>query len=299
VSLSTKGSKVTRSYYKVHLKRKFAIFLILSAGILWSSGGFMIKVIPWSPFSIAGLRSGIALLTLILLNRTIKIQLNENTILGGFCYALMVIFFVGANKITSAGNVILIQYTAPLYVAILSYVLLDEKPDPYDWITIFTLFFGLSFFFFDDLSFNQLWGNIFAILSSLGFAGTVISLRKQKENKPINSIIVGNLFTFLICTPFYFDNLTIELEAIYGILFLGIFQLGLAYYIYSHAIKYVTAVDASLYAAIEPVASPILAYLFLGEIMGRNSIIGGSIILFSIIIRAFFKEVFKKKVESQ
>ena len=272
------------------MKKITAITLIIVTGILWSTGGFMVKVIPWSPFSIAGLRSGIALLILILLNRSIKIQFNKNTIFGGLSYASMVVFFVIANKITSAGNVILIQYTAPLYVAILSYVVLNEKPDQYDWITIFTLFVGLSFFFFDDLSFNQLWGNIFAILSGLGFAGTIISLRKQKENKPINSIIIGNLFTFLICIPSYFNNLTMDPKALYGIFYLGIFQLGLAYYIYSHAIRFVTAVDASLYAAIEPIASPILAYLFLGEIMSKISLVGGSIILSSITIRAFLKE---------
>ena len=281
------------------MKKITAITLIIVTGILWSTGGFMVKVIPWSPFSIAGLRSGIALLILILLNRSIKIQFNKNTIFGGFSYASMVVFFVIANKITSAGNVILIQYTAPLYVAILSYVLLNEKPDQYDWITIFTLFVGLSFFFFDDLSFNQLWGNIFAILSSLGFAGTIISLKKQKENKPIDSVIIGNLFTFLICIPSYFSNLTMDPKALYGIFYLGIFQLGLAYYIYSHAIKFVTAVDASLYAAIEPIASPFLAYLFLEEIMSKSSLVGGSIILSSITIRAFLKEKIKKKVESQ
>ena len=63
----------------------------------------MVKVIPWSPFSIAGLRSGIALLILILLNRSIKIQFNKSTIFGGLSYASMVVFFVIANKITTAG----------------------------------------------------------------------------------------------------------------------------------------------------------------------------------------------------
>ena len=135
-----------------------------------------------------------------------------------------------------------------------------------------------------------------------GTAGNVFpgqTSRKQKENKPINSIMIGNLFTFLICIPSYFNNLTMDPKALYGIFYLGIFQLGLAYYIYSHAIKFVTAVDASLYAAIEPIASPILAYLFLGEIMSKSSLVGGSIILSSITIRAFLKEKIKKKVESQ
>ena len=92
-----------------------------------------------------------------------------------------------------------------------------------------------------------------------------------------------------------FNNLTMDPKALYGIFYLGIFQLGLAYYIYSHAIRFVTAVDASLYAAIEPIASPILAYLFLEEIMSKSSLVGGSIILSSIIIRAFLKEKIKKK----
>ena len=147
----------------------------------------------------------------------------------------------------------------------------------------------IIFVFFEDLSFNQLSGNIFAIFSGFGFAGTIIFLRKQKEGRPIDSIILGNLITLFICIPFFKSGLTNDPIAWAGILYLGVVQLGFTYCLYSIAIKHVSAIDAAIYPVIEPISSPILAYFILGETMTKYSIFGGSIIIIIIMMRAFFK----------
>ena len=271
------------------MNKKSAVFLLLITGFIWSTGGFMIKVIPWSSFAIAGMRSGIAFLVIFLYDRPKSIKFGKYTIFGAFCYTIMVICFIIANKLTSAGNVILIQYAAPFYVALFSFIFLGERPNKLDWLTILILIGGLSLFFIDELSFDQLSGNFFGIISGFGFAGTILFLRKQKDVRPIDSILLGNLFTFFICFPFYNDGLTNELIAWIGIFYLGIVQLGFTYCLYSFAIKYVSALDAAIYPVIEPISSPILAYFILGEIMTKNSVIGGSIIIVIVMVRAFLQ----------
>ena len=271
------------------MNRNKAIILVLLTGVIWSTGGFMVKLISWPPLVISGLRSGIAMLVILLFNRPENIKFSKNTILGAFFYAIMVIFFVIANKLTSAGNVILIQYAAPFYVAVSSFIFLKERPTNLDWITIIILLVGLSLFFFEDLLFDQLLGNIFGIISGFGFAGTILFMRKQKDGRPIDSILLGNLITFIICSPFYVGGITNEPIAWVGILYLGIFQLGLSYCLYSIAIKYISALDASIYPMIEPLSSPLFAFFILGETMTNNAIIGGVIIILIVTLRGFIQ----------
>ncbi len=254
-------------------------------GVIWSTGGFMIKLIPWPPLVIAGLRSGVAAFVIYLYNRPKKLPVGKYTLGGAVAYAVMVIFFVLANKLTTAGNTILIQYTAPVYVALIGFSFLQERVGLIDWITILFILFGLLLFFLDDLSATSLWGNIAAIFSSFGFSGLILFLRKQKQGRPIDSVLMGNLLTFCICTPFIFQDVTFEASIWLKIVFLGIIQLGLAYILFTIVIKHVTALDAVIYPVIEPIFNPIFAYVFLGETLQFFAYIGGALVLMGVIGR--------------
>ena len=267
------------------MKRRSAVGLLVLTGVIWSTGGFMIKLIPWPPLVIAGLRSGIAALVIYLYNRPKKLPIGKYTLGGAVAYAVMVIFFVLANKLTTAGNTILIQYTAPVYVALIGFSFLQERVGLIDWITILFILFGLLLFFLDDLSATSLWGNIAALFSSFGFSGLILFLRKQKQGRPIDSVLMGNLLTFCICTPFIFQDVTFEANIWLKIVFLGIIQLGLAYILFTIAIKHVTALDAVIYPVIEPIFNPLFAYVFLGETLQFFAYIGGALVLMGVIGR--------------
>ena len=249
----------------------------------------MVKVIPWPPLVLAGIRSGIAALVIFLYDRPTHIRFGKFTVGGAISYAIMVIFFVLANKMTTSGNAILIQYTAPVYVAIFSFSLLGEKSNTVDWITIFIMLFGLGLFFFDELSFTEFWGNIAALIAGFGFAATILFMRKQKMGRPIDSVLLGNLITFFVCIPFITSDVTFEMKPWIGIFYLGIVQLGLSYVFFSKAIRYVSALDAIIYPVIEPIFNPILAFLFLGEIMSGNAQIGGVLVLSGVIVRGIIQ----------
>ena len=139
----------------------------------------------------------------------------------------------------------------------------------------FNNFFGLAFFFYDEISINELQGKALAFLSGVGFAGLTICMRKQKNEHPIHSVLIGNIFTFIVCIPSYFNGIVNGVEYWLLIIFLGLIQLGLSYIFYSIAIRYVTALDAIIYPVIEPICNPILACIIIGESMSLNSLIGG------------------------
>ena len=219
------------------MTRKLAILLLIITGVLWSTGGLLIKLIPWSPISIAGIRSGLSAVIIYLYRKPRSNGFGRNIWAGAFCYSVMVICFVFANKITASGNVILIQYAAPIYVALFGFSFLGEKATKIDWITIAIIIFGLSCFFYEDLSLKQKWGNVLAIFSGLGFAGLTLFMRKEKNAHPIDCVLLGNLITFVICLPSYCEGVTMETNPWIAIIFLGFVQLGLAYILFSTAIN--------------------------------------------------------------
>jgi drug/metabolite transporter (DMT)-like permease len=203
---------------------------------------------------------------------------------------LVVTLFVVSNKLTTAGNAILLQYTAPVYVALFGYMFLGEKSTLIDWLTIFIMLGGLALFFLDDLSFDGYLGNALAILSGMSFAALTISLRKQKDNNPSDSILLGNILTLIIGLPIIISETSFNLHSTILILVLGIIQLGVPYIFYTTAIKHVTALDAIIFPVIEPILNPILVFFILGEALGPWAFLGGSLVLGSVVFRGILKK---------
>ena len=277
------------------MNRGFAIGLLLITGIIWSTGGFLIKLIPWHPLVVAGLRSGFTTIIIFFYSRPKNFQFGKSTLAGAICYALMVICFVAGNKLTSSGNVIIIQYAAPVYVALFGYYILGERSTKIDWIAIIIILTGLVCFFLEELSFQQFWGNTLALLSGVGFAGLTLFMRKQKNDNPIDSVLVGNVITFIVCAPSYYNGVTYDPITWAYIIFLGFFQLGLAYVLYSIAIKHVSALDAIIYPVIEPILNPIFALIFIGETMTSTAKFGGLLVILGVVGRGVLKQYFRTK----
>ena len=272
------------------MKREKAIILLLFAGAMWSLGGLLIKSIPWPPLAISGMRGGIAAIVIYIYSRNDKIIITKDKIIAACFYTLVVTLFVMANKLTTAGNAILLQYTAPVYVALFGYMFLGERSTFVDWATIMILLLGLALFFFDDLSFDGYLGNVLAILSGMSFAGLTLLLRKQKDDSPSDSILLGNMLTLVIWLPVIVGGTEFDLNSIILILLLGVLQLGIPYILYTTAIKHVTALDAIIFPIIEPILNPILVFIVLGETLGAWSVFGGALVLSGVIFRAILKK---------
>ncbi|RJP70546.1 MAG: DMT family transporter [Ignavibacteriales bacterium] len=272
---------------------KSIVLLILTA-LLWSSGGVLIKLVQWNPVAIAGGRSIIALVFILLVTRKFRIQLTFIKILGGLAYAATVILFVLSNKLTTAANAILLQFTAPIYVALFGNWFLKEKMSRIDWLTILLVMSGMTLFFVDRLSAGSLIGNITAILSGVAFAWLVLTMRKQKDESPIESVIIGNLLTALIGLPFMFGAIP-DSNSILGLLLLGVFQLGLSYIFYSTAIKHVTAIEGILIPVLEPILNPVWVLLIVGERPSYWAVIGGIVVISSVTFRSLFV-IMKRKL---
>ena len=268
------------------------ILLLFATALLWSTGGILIKLISWHPVAIAGIRCAIALPLLAFVyykqvyNKQGHFKFSWPQVLGAVCYSMTVILFVVSTKMTTAANAILLQYSAPIYVAIFGIWLLKERVYVFDWIIIVVALLGNFLFFFDKLSLNGFFGNILALITGISFALLIIFMRMQKETSPLGTVVLGNIFTVILCLPFMFRDIPSSAEPWIGLFLLGLFQLGLAYILFSIAIKKVTALQGIMIPLIEPVLNPLWVLLFYGEVPGFWAVVGGCIVLGAVVVRS-------------
>lgn len=264
-------------------KPKAILFLVITA-LLWSIGGLLIKLVDANPLAIAGVRSAIASVLLLAVLRKPKINGSFAQIGAAISYAALVLLFVAANKMTTSANAILLQFTAPVYVAFLGAWILREKTKLLDWITVVIVMGGMTLFFFDDLDTKGLIGNVIAAASGVVFALFTIFMRMQKNGSPLESVWLGNIITAAIGCPFLFQAMPDSSGWLFLVM-LGVFQLGLPYILYAKAIKHVTALEVILITVIEPLLNPVWVFLMLGEAPGPLALTGGVIVTVSVMVR--------------
>jgi drug/metabolite transporter (DMT)-like permease len=266
-------------------ERKKALFMLILAAILWSTGGLLIKSVPIHPLAIAGTRSGIASLIVLLFLGRPRFTWSIPQIGGALSYAATVTLFVFATKLTTAANAILLEYTAPVYIALLGSWFLGERTTVIDWLMIGACLFGMILFFFDSLAPGQLLGNVCGVLTGITFAFLAIFLRKQKNTSNLESIFLGNVVVAVVGIPFLAFGIP-DTEGLLSLAALGALQLGLPYILYAWAIKQVTALDSILIPIIEPILNPLWVFLLIGERPGPWAVTGGAIVLAAVTIRS-------------
>jgi len=252
--------------------------LILSAAVLWSTAGAAIKRCDLDAFQIAGGRSLVAGLFLFLAVREARVLPTLRVLLVAVAYAFTVVLFVVATKLTTAANAIFIQDTAPLWVLLLSPWLLREHATKGELFAVPIYALGLGLFFLDDLTSGQVAGNLAALASGVAFAFSILGLRLLRHDGPA-ALLYGNLLAAAAVLPLWPAGPAASAIDLGILLYLGVFQLGLAYLAFSRGVAGTPAIEASLLILLEPVLNPIWTYLLAGERPGPWAIAGGAVVL--------------------
>ncbi|WP_438480351.1 DMT family transporter [Oleiharenicola lentus] len=267
---------------------KKSVGLLLVAALGWSLAGVLFKLVDWPPFAAAGGRGLVAAVFLLAIGgRSLRFTWSPLQIGTAIAYAGCTVLFAAANKLTTAANAILLQYTAPVWVALFGAWLLNERAKRADWITIAVTFLGMALFLYEGLRLNNLLGITLAILSGVCFGAMPVLMRKQKDSSPLEPIILGNVLGFLIGLPAMLSAGALpSTQSIVAILILGIVQLAIPYLLYARAIRHVTALEAVLIPIVEPILNPLWVMLFIGERPSALALTGGAIVIGAVTIRA-------------
>lgn len=269
---------------------------ILAAALLFSTGGMGVKSCDFNNWQIAGLRSGIAALVLLICLPAARRRWTWRTLLVGLAYGATMLLYVSANKMTTAANAIFLQATAPIYILLLAPRLLGEHVDRRDLLMMLVFAGGLGMFFVGDTAPSStapapLAGNLLGALAGVSWALTVMGIRwlgqaaaDGEPGAPANSgaagaVVAGNLIVFAVAAPFALPIQDSTPTDWLWIGYLGIFQVGLAYVFLTTGMRRVPALEASLLLLVEPVFNPLWAFLVHRETPGSWAIAGGLVLV--------------------
>lgn len=276
------------------------LIAVLGAAVLWSTGGLFIKWVSLDAMGVTMWRSLLAGIVMWIVARPpLRLPWKTNALTWGIAisYALTLVMFVAATKMTTAASAIFLQYTAPLYLLASGALFLGERPSRLDFAAVGVAFAGMALFFVGKLDTDAVTGNVLAAASGVTLAAMFTLLRApgcSTETRPEammlgNAILVVGLLAVNLARGSS-EPFTPDAGDIAGLAFLGIVQIGFAYLLFGFGVAHVQALEASLIGMLEPVLNPVWVFLFLGETPGWWAVLGGAIIVSAVSVRTFATE---------
>ena len=259
--------------------------LIFLAALLWSLAGVFIKLLDIHPLTIVFYRSFFASLVFVPFLKSSEFRFNRPIIVSVISYTAAITAFVSANKLTTAANAIVLQYTAPVLVYLFSRLVLGEKISTANGLALAVSVAGVGFISFDNAGEPEMSGVVLALLSGVLFAIYMLNLQRLREFSATYLTWLNNLICALLILPFVKAPLALSTEQLLIVAIMGAVQLGLPYFLFSRGLQTIPLQEAALIALIEPVLNPVWVALTVGEIPSFATVIGGAMIVVALAVR--------------
>jgi len=267
----------------------------LCAATLFSTGGAAIKTAAFSASQITSIRAGVAAIALMFWLRG-RVTWSKHAWAIGVVYASMTVLFVAATKLTTSANAIFLQATGPIYLLLLCPYYLNEKLRRTDVAYFAALAVGLAICFTGRppttvTAPDPATGNVLGLLCGIAWAVTLLMLRRVgRDAAPQGvagaSVIAGCVIASCVTLPFAFPMPSASPAAWSMLLYLGVFQIGLAYVWVTDAVRHLQAFELSLLLLLEPVLNPVWTWLVWNEYPGRAVLAGGALIVAATAVKS-------------
>ena len=260
------------------------------AALLFSTGGAVVKACSLTSWQVASFRCGIAACALLIMVPAARRAWSLKTTFVGVAYASTMICYVAANKLTTAANATFLQSTAPLYVLVLSPLLLRE-PTPKRAMWFMAVLAAAMVLIFAGgqpaatTAPDPARGNLVGALTGVSWGLTIIGLRwlgrQTTSNRDPSAAAVasGNLIAFLLALPFALPVRHVDAIDWLLVAFLGVIQIAVAYVFLTRGVRRIGALEVSLLVLLEPVFSPLWTWLAHGEEPSSWALVGGAVIV--------------------
>lgn len=266
-------------------KEHIGILQMIGCAVLWSIAGIFLKLLPWNGLAASSLRSLIAGITIAVYMaiKRIPFVFTRGTLVAGLLAGSVYTCFALANKLTTAANAIVLQFTAPVFIVLFSALLYKTKIRRADLAVVLVVLAGIALFFFDQLGPSTVAGNFVAIAAGMFMAGMYMAVDRLEPEARFSAIVIGQAFAFLVGLPaVILTKPVMNPTTVSCILILGVFQLGLSYVLYVKASATCPALACCLLGAVEPLLNPIWVMIFDGETPGFFALIGGVIVITAV-----------------
>lgn len=280
------------------VKKKNGVVFVLLSALCFSVGGLFLKMVPWSALSINGGRAMISTIVIASYMAATKHKLvvNKQVLLGAVCVVAEMILYVFANKLTTAANAIVLQFTAPIFIILFMWIFFHQKPRKLDIITCVIVFIGIIIFFVDGLASGGMLGNVLAVCSG-AFYAVVFMLNAFPKGDSLSSMVLAHGASALIGIPFIFQETDFSFSPVFIIILLGIIQQSAAFLFLSKGLENTPPVAASLVSSLEPILNPVWVAIFYGEIPSLVAVGGAAIVIGAVVVYNLKNAKLAKKAE--
>lgn len=279
-----------------HLK---GLLITILGVIILSPDAILIRMIQadsWTILFWRGLLFSLGITIVIFLiygKNTLRqfLKIGKTGVLLGVLFGLSTLFFLTAVQNTSIANALVIISTSPVFAALLSWAFLKEKTHSRTWITMFVIIAAMLVIMVDSYHSGGFWGDMSALLTSVLLAINFTITRQHKNINMVPAMAVSGLatagiaavvITFSTSIPLYLNPSSIPYLLGMGLV------ITLAFSLIMLGPRYMPAAEVSMIMPLETVFGSYLGWLFLGEIPSTYVVVGGIVILVSLMLHAWF-----------
>ena len=196
--------------------------------------------------------------------------------------------FVGAMANTSVANTLFLLATMPFFSATLGWFLLGEVVRLRTWITISLAFAGIIVIFSGSFIAGNWLGDFLATLTAFLQGLNIVIIRKAKQKDVTVPAFCASAFFAALIALLFTDTLAVSIGELFYLLPMGLIVVPIGLGLFLSGARYAPAAEIALLALVETVLGPIWVWLFIGEIPTQSALVGGSIVILSVVLNTWF-----------
>ena len=268
-----------------------AVAMMVACSAIMSLSGLLVRNLQdatdWQIVFWRGVGLAVAMTLLLLLEHK-KETFNEMRrigwlgVLGGVFFAGTIMGFVLALTHTTVANTVFTMSAIPFFTAIMAWLLLGERINLLTIIAILVASVGIALMVGDGFASGSAFGNLMAILTAFAFACFVVVLRKGRSTNMLASLIVAALIASTVAAFMASGDLFLSLHDLTLCLIWGAVISGISYFLMVSSSRYLQGAELTLLVLLEFILAPIWVYLFINEVPGRMTLIGGCVVVVAV-----------------
>lgn len=270
---------------------RIAIGMMIASSVVMSLSGLLVRNLEeagdWQIIFWRGVALAVAMFVMLLLEykggtlQEIR-RIGRLGILGGAFFAVTIVGFLLALTHTTVANTVFTMSAIPFFTAVMAWIVLGERINTATAIAIFIASAGITLMVGDGLARGSAFGNMMAILAALGFACFVVVLRKGRSVNMLPSIIVAALLSSLAGVYMTNGNLAVSNHDLLLCIIWGAIITGASYFLMVASSRHLRGAELTLLVLLEFILAPLWVYLFVNEVPGEMTLIGGAVVLASV-----------------
>ena len=284
--------------HAVDSRHGYAMLLMVLGSVAISFGGLVQRNIevatPWqiNVYRSLGLIVAIAVIIAVQ-NRgrffSTLLSVGRYGLLAGMLLAGAGLSFIQAFTHTTIANALFIIGAIPFFAALMARVFLGERLRRATLVTMLFAGSGLALMVVNGISIGSGFGNLMALSTALFFAGFAVVVRYRRRVEMLPSLLISSTLVIAVSLPVTGGDLTLPLNDILLCLFWGGCLSGLVNWTFIIASRHLATAELTLLMLIEFALGPVWVWLFVGEVPHRWTLIGGSVIIASVAVRAILE----------